>query len=370
MIDTVRLRSPFISDKLADLIEKKSFLRIGIDMKNEDIIYQLTTMQLEGTYDSRISLQIKRGIWVYNEKKQVAEIEGNEPYIILECSVNKILYGHNVYGGSNDVRQIKLILKLVELALELELPEKDEWEIERLDYAEIFDIGKDNVSPYILTLGNSYYSRRKSFKFKDETLYYNGTTTTLKFYNKGKEFIKHDKKRLKSYLELDKIDEIANIANRLLRVECEIKKKKVIYDRGYLYKVKDIDIEYYKNIYNIEVEKVIKLNSDNEYYYKINDVKKVIFTNENISKSMANNLFGTWLKLSLEGEEVTKQSMSSTTFYNHRKILRELRCNWNNNIVEKRDDNIIDFLPYSNSKYNYEYKDNRLEELFKKYNIA
>lgn len=368
MIDTVRLKSPPISENLARHLESISFLRQGLDMITGDIVYQITTMQLKGTYDSKISIQIEQGNWEYNIKKGVAERIGSEYYIIVECSVNKLFYGHNVYGGSNDIRQLSLLIKLLEEGLSCSMPEASEWKIVRLDYSENFVIGEKNVYNFIVNLSNSYYGRRSIGKYGKTGLYFSGTTTTLKFYAKGKEFIKHDKKRLKEFIDLEKINDLQNQANDILRVEVEVKKKKIIYDKGQLDTIKNIDIEYYKDVYNKEVNKLIRLTADSEYNYKYDDVKSILFKEH--SKSMANSLLGTWLKFSLEGEEKAKETMSKTTFYNHRKLLISSNCNWNNNIVEKKEDNIIDFLPYSDSKYQQINNHERLQLLFQKYEIA
>ncbi|MEW9097386.1 MAG: phage/plasmid replication protein, II/X family [Clostridiaceae bacterium] len=368
MIDTVRLKSPEISYKLAKYIESQSFLRQGIDMVSGEIIYTITTKQLLGTYDSNISVIIEQGCWEYNKYKGVAEKSGSEYYIVIEASVNKLIYGHNVYGGSNDKNQLYLLLRLVEIALDCEFPDFCDWQVVRLDYAENFEIGEQNVYNYIINLNNSYWGRRKIKKFDKTGIYVPGTTTTLKLYSKGQEFNKHDKKRLKSHLDNVELTKISNIANNILRVELEIKKKKIIYDLGRLHTIRELDIEYYMSLYETEVNKLIKLTGDNAYYYKYDDVKNILF--KNYSGSMANSLLGTWLKFSLEGEEKTKGIMSKATFYKHRKMLIECNCSWNNTIVEKREDNIIDFVPYLNSRYRQCNDDYKIDELLKKYEIA
>ena len=61
----------------------------------------------------------------------------------------------------------------------------------------------------------------------------------------------------------------------------------------------------------------------------------------------ASILLGTWLKLSLEGEESVRSSMTKATFYRHRKELIESNCNWNNNLIEKDDsEKYFYFLSY------------------------
>lgn len=382
MIDTVVLQSPFLTKEIALKIEQTAIARQGIEISTGEIFYTIITTELKGSYDSSLRIKIeweKFETFVSDSGKIINKKVPCEPYLIVECSLNKIFFGHNVFGGSDDFKQFELLIKFLEVEFALSLPSWHNWIIRRLDYALNFNLGNLNTRRYMINLSNSYFSRRKLKKFNDTGLYWSGSTTTLKLYHKGAEFKTHDRSRLKLFMNPSDVKKIQNIADDLLRVEVEIKPRKIKYDNERLLKIWEYyylnsnkePIQYFKNIYNIEVAKMLKIiNTDesNQYYIKYDDVKEKLFNDYTNNK--ASILLGTWLKLSLEGEESVKSSMTNTTFYRHRKELIDSNCNWNNNLIEKDDtENILSsFYPIDTNKYCFN-KNNKLDFLYEEYAI-
>lgn len=381
MIDTVVLESPFLDKEVALNIESKAIARQGIEIETGDIFYTIVTRELKGTFDSSLRVKIE-----WERFESFLDDKGNtinkkvpcEPYLIVECSLNKLFLGHNVFGGSDDFKQFELLVLFLSSEFAVTLPSWHNWVIRRLDYALNFNLGDFNTRRYIVNLSNSYFSRRKVKKFDDTGLYFAGSTTTLKLYHKGAEFKKFDSKRLRHFLKPSKLKEIQNIANNILRVEVEIKPRKIKYDNEKLLKIWEYyylaldPIEYFRNVYKIEVAKLIKLinDDDNKYYLKYDDVKNKLF--KEYTQKKANILLGTWLKFSLEGEESAKKTITKSTFYRHRKELIENNCNWNNNLIErdeKEDNVLLDFYPSIDSKYCFN-DNNKLEELYNEYKVS
>lgn len=376
MIDTVNIESPPIDDLTAKKIEQFATLRQGVIVRTNEIIYCITTAELKGTYESSIRIKVERDRFeTFKEGNNVVNSKTPcEPFLNVECSLNKLVMGHNVYGGSNDLRQFQLLINFLQSEMKVKLPDYKEWILRRLDYAEEFVIGYKECYNYIHNIGNGYYARRNCMKYIS-SIYFPGTTTTLKFYHKGAEFKKFDYKRLKDIgMDTRYLNKLLDFANNVLRVEVEIKARKIKYDKGSLLKIGEYEnIDYFKSIYDIEVKKMMKLVKDDKEYYDTYDaVEKILI--DTYGKRTGSSLLGTWLKISLNGEEKVKSSMSKTTFYRQRKQLLDARCYWNHSIVEKNTDNIIDLLPYSDSKYKLkDYEEEsfvRLQYLYEKYNVS
>ena len=74
---------------------------------------------------------------------------------------------------------------MVELTYGIELPDIEDWYLQRCDIAICYDLqNQNNVKSYINSLSRCNYPRRNAKFFYDESIYLSGTTTTLKIYNK------------------------------------------------------------------------------------------------------------------------------------------------------------------------------------------
>lgn len=354
MIDTILLESPFISEKIASVIERESIIRQGIDMSMGEIFYQITTKELKGSYDSSLRIVVKRDKYESTfdllSRKVITNLVKCEPYLLVECSVHKLILGHNCYGGTNNFHGLcKFLINFLEKNFNFELPNYEIWKVRRVDYAEVFDLGcLEAVVEWFRGVNNAHYSRRKVIKYANEGLYFPGSTTTLKFYAKGVEFNKHDKPRLKKFLDDDSIFNIQDIANKLLRVELEVKSKKLKNDfkTKDLPLVKDIKVEYLQSLYEIEVQRVLKEGAEGMKIIRdATNVQQRLYSN--CSSQKAGSLLGTWYMLSTLGEEYAKSQMSKATFYRHRKELQELGISWLGTNVTLKSSSIlpVNFTP-------------------------
>lgn len=346
MIDTIRIKSPYIAHSLYNEIKQQSFKRYCLSPEN-DIMYEFTNQELLGSYDSKIMLKTSTEDWKkifsVSDNKWRLSLVDSEPYIEIEFSIHKFFLGHNVYGGSNDL--IGMLLNFEQYlnnAIGFEVPSILEWDILRLDYAEVFKI--DFIKDFLYMMNNSNYPRRNVVRYPD-SIYVTGTTTTLKMYNKKKEFLKHDRKRLK---DTEFYDDLVDFSDGILRVEVEVKKKKFNYDFGRLLKVKEYEEDYFINLYEKEVSKIMNVRTENEIICKYKDVQD--FLHKNLSPQMARSVMSTYSSLSLLGELETKSNMSKTTYYKHRKILLDNNISWENSDL-RLDNKVIKFVPLRDSKY-------------------
>ena len=350
IFDTIGLISPPISEEKAKLIERECIRREGIDCRTGEIIYRFTTGKLKGSYDSRLRIAIERKKWVKGERDSVPVLVECSPYIHLEGSIHKMLMGHNVYGGPESFRESALyLIDMVEKELNVDMPDRDFWQVVRVDYADVFAIGFENIENFMRGMNLCVYPRRKVFRYGTESLFAPGGTTSLRIYNKGIEFYKHDRKRLSRFMKEEKLFDLQCIANELLRIEVEIKKKKLMYDfKGYLPFIDDITYEYCYDVYKREVGRILY-----ESKYECETVRTVDQVEERLyklyEKGLANVLLGTWYRLIIKGEEEVRKDMPKSTFYRHRKKLIEAGVSWVGSdvaIVDSKCRFLDDFKPF------------------------
>lgn len=327
-IDTISLRSPYISEELANLIEKQCVVRQALDLKTGELIYSFTSGSLSGSYDNRIMIKIQREEWAVSDSGRGVKIESS-PYIDLEGSVHKALLGHNVYGGSSNFRESAFYLvSLVESLLDINLPCVDEWNVVRIDVAEVFELPSyEAVQSFFKGLNASDYPRRSVNRYGLSGIYANGSTTALKFYHKGPELIKHDRSRLRNILKENELFCLIEKAHKILRVEVEIKtrKLKTIYKKlPFVAEIKDSDLI---NVFNVEVTRFMKEGANEMKIVRdAHDVERRL--SETYSDRLAGVLLGTWFKLSTLGEDSVKNSMSARSYYRQIKQLKDAGISW------------------------------------------
>ena len=97
-VDTVKLRSPEIDEGTASFLERQCILKQGIELQTGELLYEITTGNLEGSWDSRISFKVMRKDWISLGGRRPELVEC-KPYVLVEASFHKFFYGQNIYGN-------------------------------------------------------------------------------------------------------------------------------------------------------------------------------------------------------------------------------------------------------------------------------
>jgi len=188
MIDTVRLRSPFISAVAAALVEQQMTRKTAVQMASGEVLYEVTSGELDGSFDNRIMVRLCREELaeapalrssakldtrpevdprlllhpdpaVQAERQRVAALSVKErvtasrhrpifrnvpcdPYLVIEGSVHKAMVGHNITGGPQSFGPAAcwfVNLVAAEL-LGVSLPHGSEWFVERVDVTETYNL--------------------------------------------------------------------------------------------------------------------------------------------------------------------------------------------------------------------------------------
>lgn len=332
-IDTLKLKV-YVSDEVADMVVKKCVLRQAIDMSDGLLVYQLTSGSLAGTYDSRISVKVGSDV---------------EKYLIVECSVHKALLGHNVYGGTDDLMgSVSYLHDLLGRIIQYEFPFSPcEWQLMRIDLAEIYDLGSfEACQEWFRWLNTCSFPRRQVSRYGTNGIAAYGQVTSIKSYHKGPDFWAHDRRRL-VLCNYPDIDNLVEKANNIIRVEVEIKGRKLkeLYGKDYP-RVDSVNMDELYKIYDREVYRFMKEGKcDIGIVRNTVDVKQRLF--DKFGERRASSLLATWYQLTTMGEDYVKKDMSKTKFYRHLSELKESGVSWHGTDIVKLEDSLIpkDFAP-------------------------
>lgn len=364
MLDTVKLQSPAIGEDLALQVEASCIRRSAEDLATGELLYELTTGSLVGSYDSRVSVRIMR------QENMLA----CEPYLIIEGSVHKALLGHNVYGGPEDLRaSCEWFVADIGRRLGVELPGGSEWLLRRVDWAEVYELpGFEAVEEYVWGLNSAQYPRRSVARYGSESIFAAGRTTTVKAYHKGPEFAKHDSKRLKSRMDGRELMQLQHRANELLRWEVQVKAKKL--DEKYRGKprVDQVSESDLRDLHYTEVRRLVR-----EGEAEVKTVRKQKAVRDRLlevyDQRKAGILLGTWHQLVTLGERETRRHIARPTFYRHKKLLIEAGVSWIGAdvvVMPSRSSLPEDFAPTRNSRYRLAGEDLAVVEKLAPYRAA
>jgi II/X family phage/plasmid replication protein len=353
-IDTIRLRSPFIDEGMARQIEASSIQRRALDMRSGEILWEITTGNLEGSWDSRIMVRIMREEH-YPDKNGFVKLRDCEPYVMLECSAHKVLMGHNIYGGPIDFKEtVTRVIEFLERYLGVGFPPVSSWIVRRVDWAEVFRLPFVAISEFFEGLQTVQFPRRKASKHGSHSMHFPGSTTTVKLYHKGPEFREHDFKKLKRYFThyrtqqyphakdcqgntrwvTLKLEALQRLANNRLRVEVGVNSIKLDRDFGHPPFVHEVTDEYLTKLHDREITKLLKEGKEAMETARTNrDVSARLKSIYGPDDRMVGILFGFWMQLAGLGEEVVKANIKRTTFYRLRKSLQDAGISWFNTNV-------------------------------------
>lgn len=373
MLDSVKLESPELKERVAALIEARCVRRSAVEIGSGELLYELTTGSLEGSYDHRVSIRVMRGRWV--DTGRSIELKASRPYLLLEGSVHKAMLGHNVYGGPETLLEpCEWLVSDVGDRLGVELPEAAVWALRRADWSECYELPDyAAVEEYVWGLNSAEYPRRKVIRYGRESIFAPGTTTAVKAYHKGPEFSKHDHKRLRSIMQKTDLDGLQHYANKVLRWEVAVKPKKLeALNDGEKPLVSEISADQLRQLHHREVRRLVKEGeAEVKTVRKQKDVRDRLL--EEYTPRKAGLLLGTWHQLVTLGEHETSRAMKRPTFYRHRKELKDAGVSWIGSdvlVMPKLSSLPPDFSPTERDPRRVSGEDPKVRELLAPYRAA
>jgi len=237
------------------------------------------------------------------------------------------------------------LIKIVEKAYQIKLPNFKHWFLQRVDIAICYDLNnQENIKTYINNLNCCNYPRRKLKHYEEESLYLTGSTTTLKIYNKLKEFEKHDIKKFKN-TNFNLIEYLEKIKG-YIRFECEIKKRKLksVFMKNHV-RINCITYSELKNIWYLEFCKLLKMLNNNLFIVqKREDVKQRL--SSIYTKVRARNLYNFYLLILLEGLQEIKKTTNKSMYYKNIADLKKANIDFAQKLELDTSDNIVYFNPF------------------------
>lgn len=339
MIDTVKIYA-MINLNIYETIKINSIVKTSYHSATGEIFYNIINDHLSGSYDSSLSVRVDNGS-KYNFV--------NAYFIEIEGSYHKIIKGYNSHNGYyNLVEVCKGLIDMTEKAYNIKLPELKHWFLNRVDIALCFDLEEQNrVLKYLGNLHMCEYPRRSLKNYGDyggTGIYYSGTSTTLKIYNKYLEFKKHDIKKFKG-TDFNLINYLNEIQG-FIRFEVEIKKKKLtsLYDKKYI-RIRNISYEELKKVWCDEFMKLLKLyESDLEIVRNKEKVESRLISIYGNTKGR--RLYNFYLSLIIDGIDIVKSRTSKNVYYTNVRELKKSGIDFSQKLNVDFDDNIIDFNPF------------------------
>jgi len=374
ILDTIAIESPFISEEIALKVEQYTKKHQCIMVSSGELMYEFTRGQLLGSWDSSISLQVERERFeddlvqhLRTGKKSMVK-RSCPPYLRVECSIHKLMGGHNCFGGPDDFQQsCKYLVSFLEQHISVKLPVVLDWIVRRVDVANCFDLGSfEAVEEYFRGLTRASYPRREGRvgRWGNHSINIPGRTTTVKAYHKGPEFYKHDYKRILRTMGKEKAEELMTYANQILRFEVELHSRKLRDDNGgQLPTVKEVCGTYLTESYDKEVSRLIR---DSVREAKLCRTAEAVEKrlNQEYEGKLASVLLGMWFRLAAHGETYVKQTMTKPSFYRNRKLLVDVGVSWTATDVILKDFSLVPagFVPVTTDSRRLTVMDKRVLE--------
>lgn len=336
MIDTIKIVT-MINSETYKKIKENSIVKTSYHNGTGQIFYTIINDKLEGTYNSSLSIRVGNG-----EKYKFL----NMYYIEIEGSYHKIKKGYNSHNGYYNIVEISNeLIKIAENCYSVILPSIKHWFLQRVDVAICYNLKtQENISKYINNLSFNNFPRRNLNHYEGESIYLSGSTTTLKIYNKLKEFCRHDFPKFKG-TDFDVFNYMEEIKG-FIRFECEIKKKKLKYyfNKDYI-RVDSITYNQLKDIWKTEFEKFFKIIENDLKIVKNKEDIKIRLENM-FKKVRAKNLYNFYLLIQIEGLQSIKKETNRSMYYKNIADLKKAKVDFTQKFTLDMEDTSIEFNPF------------------------
>lgn len=325
MLDTLRFKINNISEELRDSLRNTSLEFKVTDHADINPLNQKPKI---------IKHTLKSSLNIGSYSRDLNLILNKDGCMYLEFSVPKLLMGHNVdlIATTNLYQLINQLKTYFETIYKAQFPPLNEWTIQRIDMCYAWKFKSKEAMYRVLNALKTRIHPDKPKSVYESSVYFASAYSTIKFYDKHAEYIRHDYKELK-YKNPELAEKLYQESENILRFEVEYRKEALIDKFGTnIIRRQDgsikttcelLDIipieKYYKElIYNLN--KLIKINSTTMF-------KKDVFhkLKDKYSDQQARNLYNFYLcyvSNDAADQEVI-QNYPKTTYYRYIQQLKD-----------------------------------------------
>lgn len=234
MLDSIWIRSPFISELDATGIEKYLKSRLLVENISGSILSEFVSETIKvdsATHASYVRVELRRtyfkeGLQTKDGRKTPPVELPCDPYLYLNFSLPKYLFGQNVILNNYDIWDCQHVLNGLEAYLGVKLPSISKWYVQQFDFSQCYKFTEEEQRDYIHSLSFGVFSRRnKHHSSTDTSLLWVGSIGVTKIYMKGAEQRANNKKKLIQNFGLEWTWEFLQFCDNILRLEVNFKKQ-------------------------------------------------------------------------------------------------------------------------------------------------
>lgn len=319
-----------------------------MDTETGTVEWEFFTGEIRDSWDARIGLSlVDNEIVNRNGKPEKRRLE--HPRLRVECSIHKAMMGHNVFGGPERF-QPAVVWLVDELSEQMgcELPNAMEWQVQRIDWAEIFQFTA--MKEWFSQLKHLYYPRRgeSAIRWESTSFWVSTSMVFSKVYQKQAEFLAHDYSRVVRMQGEKQAEFLKQISENIIRCDVELRPRKIkaIHNvKGRDVYVREIDDDLLREVWVSEMGKILQFNEKVKESYCDTYSVSIQLMHSGFTPKKQMILFGTWQALSSLGEEHCKKMMPKATFLRHKKELKDLGITWASTDAMVVKDETVSWVP-------------------------
>jgi len=159
----------------------------------------------------------------------------DDPHLVVEFSLPKFWYGHNIHLLYDYLGALRHFRKLLQKQLRSRFVDVLDWKVLRLDVCYAWRCPSQKLARQILQSLKYLHFPGKEPHIYRESLMFAGRTYSFKFYLKLPEFIHHDRRALlKQNANLEWVDYLEKLADGVIRCEATLRGQFLRAGKGYL----------------------------------------------------------------------------------------------------------------------------------------
>lgn len=300
--------------------------RYGVNAGTGEVDYTHYTATLAVPVTAAcIRIQVRTAKWiVFPGEHSPRKVDGLWS-LRVECSLHKLLVGHNCYyGPALLLPAVQSLLDTLTSLLDCTMPAPDRWTIRRLDVAACFELGSEaQVCGWIRSRSLIKYPRREVHFWGDSGFTTTGSTTVIRAYHKGRQLVGDETRRLRMVYAPADADAIIARADSILR--CEVEIRSYVWDKSPATPVTLSD-EWAHAQYDDAWRRFLRPPDAGTRLHSTATAVEQQLRQTHPDSWL--HLYQVWCLLAIRGEQWYTQQVDARTWRRHRQLLTDADVGW------------------------------------------